>query len=163
MEGVTYDSNTDKLYVVWEKSNDPGVTEQEIRRFDLSTAELSPGVTPSMNDPFANGVLDSLGLIDLSGLHFNSITNTLLILSHESDELLEVSPTGTLLSSISLTGPNQMSQPEGVTMGDDGRLYVVGEADELAIFVGPEPAIPEPSAAALVIASLAGALRRRRA
>ncbi len=162
LEGVSYDPNTDDIYVVWEKSDNPGTTEQEIRSFDLSTAELSPGVTPSMNDPFANGVLDSLGLIDLSGLHFNSVTNTLLIISHESDELLEVSPTGTLLSSISLTGPNQMNQPEGVTMGDDGRLYIVGEADELAIYVGPEPAIPEPSTFALVFASLACVLRRRR-
>ena len=165
LEGITYNSAADQIYVVREQSP------QEIRSFDLSDAEalaaiggagLESAIAGIMSDPFDAGNLNSLALGDLAGLHFNTATNSLLILSEQSDRLVEVSPAGALLSSISLTGENQLNQPEGVTMGSDGTIYIVGEPDELAVFVGPEPSVPEPSVALLALLAWLGALKRRR-
>ena len=122
---------------------------------------MQSGVIPTMSTPFNAGNLN--GLSDLAGLHFHSPTDTLLILSHESMRLIEVTPTGTIQpGSISFTGENAMTQPEGVTVGSDGTIYVVGEPDQIAVFVTSETGIPEPSALVLMLFGLACFLKRQR-
>ena len=85
----------------------------------------------------------SLG--DVAGLHSLANGNTLL-LSEASAVLLELSPQGEVVSEKSFAGLRYDSfvmfksirQPEGVTVADDGRLYIVSEPNQLFIFNKPE-------------------------
>lgn len=81
----------------------------------------------------------SLG--DVAGLHSLDNGNTLL-LSEASRTLIELSPTGQELSrkifgwriSDPFRSFDYIRQPEGVTVSDDGRLFVVSEPNQLFVF-----------------------------
>ncbi len=85
-----------------------------------------------------------VSLEDVAGLHSMSNGN-LLFLSEASRILLELSPSGELLSKKSMGAFGydpfdlfyQVKQPEGVTPSDDGRLFVVSEPNQLFIFQKP--------------------------
>ncbi len=73
---------------------------------------------------------------DLSGLHFDADTGHLLLLSDESKLLAEIDLEGNKISYMDLErGFNRLDQAvpqaEGVTLDDDGRLYVVSEPNLL--------------------------------
>lgn len=80
----------------------------------------------------------------------------LLIYSQESALLMEVSRTGTVLSTFSFAG--LAGDAEGVTIDRDGNIYVVGEAPEMFVLAP----IPAPSAVALAGLCAGFAARRRR-
>jgi len=69
---------------------------------------------------------NDLFLDDLSGLHFDSSSNHLLILSDESKRLAEIDLQGHKVSYMELDG---IPQAEGVTMDNKGNLYIVSEPD----------------------------------
>jgi len=83
-------------------------------------------------------------LEDVAGLHSLKNGNT-LFLSEASRMLLELSPNGEILSKKSFGGLRfdpfgvfqYIRQPEGVTLSDDGRLFVVSEPNQLIIFHKP--------------------------
>lgn len=71
-------------------------------------------------------------MMDLSGLHYNSKYKRLLVLSHESKLLIEVNNEGDKISYLDLEYgfgglKNDILQAEGVTMDDDGNIYIVSE------------------------------------
>lgn len=75
---------------------------------------------------------------DIAGLHLDQIGNTLLAVSEESNQLLQYSLDGHLLSTLSLSRDPFglwpfMEQPEGVAMDDSGKIYLVGEPNQLAV------------------------------
>jgi len=80
-------------------------------------------------------------LDDVAGLHSMRNGNT-LFLSEASRTLIELSPTGKELSRKTfgwqMSDPfslfDYIRQPEGVTVSDDGRLFVVSEPNQLLIF-----------------------------
>jgi uncharacterized protein YjiK len=79
-----------------------------------------------------------LPLEDISGLHFVEQSQQLLVLSHESRELLAIDFAGRIHSRFDLDpsffGFNrQVEQPEGVTMDDQGLVYIVGEPNILLV------------------------------
>lgn len=83
-----------------------------------------------------------LFLDDLSGLHFNEKTGSLLMLSHESRLLAEVDHHGKQLSFLELSkGFSGLSanvpQAEGVTMDEEGTLYIVSEPNLFYAFSKP--------------------------
>ena len=132
-EGITYDSVNDVLYVGREKDIRGVYTVQ-------NPLSISGNVTVPATQPFnLENILGSYqgGLIDLAGLSFTP-NGTLLILSEESDNIVEVNATsGAFISNLVLRNSSNtllFDQPEGVTTISQDEFMVVGEADEFAIF-----------------------------
>lgn len=147
MEGISYDPETNKMFIVEETNPNPRMFE-----FNLPSS-LSGNLSPSI--VMENPLLAD----DYAGLHFLGTTNGsdcrnssdhFLLLSHESQMVYEVDRNGNLFSSLDL-GPNGanntlsssgISQAEGVTMDDDGNIYVLGEDNEFYKFSNPNPSDP---------------------
>ena len=68
----------------------------------------------------------SVGVTDLSGIHYVPSRRCLLIISDASNLLLEVSLTGQVLKTYPLPGKKQ----EGITTDRDGFLYIAQDAKE---------------------------------
>ncbi len=71
-------------------------------------------------------------MYDFSGLHFDNNTRHLLFLSHESNLVAEVSLDGIQVSFAELEKgflglKKDIPQAEGVTMDNNGNLYIVSE------------------------------------
>ncbi len=79
---------------------------------------------------------------DLSGLHFDNRSGNLLVLSDQSALLTEMSLDGEVVSSLGLglisSVPGGIRQPEGVTMDDEGNVYIVSEPNLLYRFTPGE-------------------------
>lgn len=67
-------------------------------------------------------------LKDISGLHFDSSTQTLLVLSDESKLVLTIDSQEKITGCAPLfTEVKTIRQPEGITMDDKGNLYIISE------------------------------------
>jgi uncharacterized protein YjiK len=125
-EGVGYDRESDRLFVV--KEHSPRKL-YEIR-----------GLKASLNGTFNLKVIDRDKWIqdkafaaDLSSVHFDERTGHLILLSDESKLVMELDgDTGKLISFRSLLGgfaglQHSVPQGEGMTLDADGDLYLVSE------------------------------------
>ncbi|MGI9273598.1 MAG: SdiA-regulated domain-containing protein [Endozoicomonas sp.] len=79
---------------------------------------------------------------DYSGLHFDDKTGHLLVLGDESRRLTEMDDQGKIVSYMELSDgwhglEDSIPQPEGVTMDDDGNLYVISEPNLFYRFEKP--------------------------
>lgn len=155
VEGLSYDPVSGGFVFVKER------VPQEV---NLASIDFASG-TAAVSSLFS----PSLGVLDLSdvqvlrtvpGLAGTADADNLLIFSQESSRLLEVSRTGTVLSSFDFTA--LASDAEGVAIDADGVIYVVGETP--AMYVLTPPPVPEPGTYALLGAGLvlAGGFARRR-
>lgn len=157
LEGISFDPISGNVYGVKEK------TLQEI--YTIAGLDL-----PSMTGGTVSSILPSLGLLDLSDVQILSTVpslvgtghqNNLLVLSQESNLLLEVDLAGNILSQLDLGASGLAlgsTSIEGVTIDENGTIYLVSEDPKMFILN-----VPEPSTAALI--ALGGALlgfRRRR-
>lgn len=75
---------------------------------------------------------------DISGLHFAQDSQQLLVLSDESRRLLAINFSGEIQSqfdfNLGFFGLNrEIEQPEGVTMDNNGQIYIVGEPNILLV------------------------------
>lgn len=124
-EGLAYDLVGKRLFVA--KERDP-LRIYEVRGFP----NLDPAA-PSSVQISENLDRDAAIFVrDLSSLHYDSLTGHLLALSDESRLVVELDEAGKPISSLSLL-PGQhglkksVPQAEGITMDDQGVLYLTSE------------------------------------
>ena len=91
--------------------------------------------------PFSYG---NLGMRDISSLSIDARTGHALVLSDESRMLLEIDRAGQPVSFLSLSAgrnglSNSIKQAEGVTMDEEGNIYIVAEPNLFYVF-SKEPA-----------------------
>ncbi|GGI79844.1 SdiA-regulated domain-containing protein [Shewanella gelidii] len=121
-EGIAYHAEKDGFYIVNERFPMEVI---KISNWLNGQGPLSIGPEKQMNR--MNNFMD-----DFSGLHFNSNNQTLLFLSDESMLVTEVALDGSKLSYLDLEkgffGLKQdIPQAEGITLDQDGLLYIVSE------------------------------------
>ena len=129
LEGIAWSKN---LGILIAKEDEP----EQLYHFDQQL-QVGNNLSSFLNHSKQRGRLG-----DVAGLHSLANGNT-LFLSEESRLLLELSVTGEVLSSKSFEYDPfgifyYIRQPEGVTMADDGRLYIVSEPNQLFIFEKPK-------------------------
>lgn len=124
-EGLAFDSRSQRLFIAKEKLP---VQILEVDGFYNNSAEGALNLvvhTDIARDKY-------LPLTDLSSLHYEVNTGHLLALSDESEMIVELDMEGNLISSFTLRAGNQglrktVPQAEGVSMDDEGNLYVISE------------------------------------
>lgn len=176
IEGISYDPLTSGFLAVKEKQPE-GIFQTTIN-FAAGTASNGSPTTVNSTDlfnPALAGLLDFadvFALSNLSSLNGFADYNHLLLLSQESGKVIETDRAGNIFSSLTLVSDpgNPLSIPdqqhEGVTMDDNGFLYLVsenggGDIDHPQLWVYSP--VPEPGAGGLVLAGigLLSGIRRR--
>lgn len=128
-EGIASNPGSGRLYVSNEK--EPKKVFQ-LDGFVDDTSHLS------VSSPWSLDV-DSLDSEDISGLYFDHRLNHILLLSDESQRLVEASLEGKVISSLDLGEDNdnvfeEIPQAEGVALGSDDTLYILSEPNLLFTF-----------------------------
>ncbi|WP_256873327.1 SdiA-regulated domain-containing protein [Pseudomonas taiwanensis] len=124
-EGVAYDATHDRIFVA--KERDPR------RLFAVSGVKASLGGKLQLKvEDLSDWIDRSVFAKDISDLHFDTRTGHLLVLSHESKLVIELGENGEMVSFRTLLGhigdlKESAGQAEGLTLDDDGTLYVVSE------------------------------------
>jgi len=150
-EGISYEPSTDAFFIVKEK--DPQGAFVATIDFAAETGTINELFTPNLG---VSDLSDIQALSTVPSLAGRPDADNLLIFSQEAELLMEVSRTGAILSTFDFD--LLADDAEGVTLGPDGTIYVVGERPELFVL---KP-IPEPGTATLALGGLAGAALRRR-
>ncbi|MGE7955682.1 SdiA-regulated domain-containing protein [Pseudomonas sp. NPDC089530] len=131
-EGVTYDAANDRLFVT--KERDPR------QLYEIS------GVKKSLEGKLQIKVLDLTAWVDrsffgkdISDLYYDPKTGHLVMLSQESALMVELSDKGEMVSFRTLLGrfsdlKESTYGAEGLTMDNDGNLYVVSEPNLFYLF-----------------------------
>ncbi|WP_082936297.1 SdiA-regulated domain-containing protein [Halodesulfovibrio spirochaetisodalis] len=122
LEGIAIDPETNVIFAVQERNPLKIIT---ISGLADGKRGIEIGTPPNID-------VTSLNLRDLSGLHFDSKTGHLLMLSDESKLLVEVSMQENDISYFDLEAgffglTDKIPQAEGVTMDADRNLYIVSE------------------------------------
>ena len=128
IEGVAYDAAHKRFFIVKEK--------QPRKIYEVLTPVA--GKPATITTPW-DIEAQSFGCSDLSGIYFHAASGHLLILSDESKCVVEATVTGQESGRLSLRAgsagmPSDAPQPEGITMDDNGNLYIVSEPNLLYIF-----------------------------
>lgn len=130
LEGITGDMKTGRFFVVKEKNP------RRIYEFAVPSAEKP---APEIKRPWdAQAMLK--GADDLSAICFHPSSGNLLLLSDESACIVECTTDGRQLAKLPLTAGSaglqaSLKQPEGLTLDDDGNMYVCCEPNLFYIFV----------------------------
>lgn len=119
-EGVAYDSILETFYVVKESSP------RRIRSFVRPSSPADTSVTA--DTPFD---ANQLPAADLSAVGLDTRTGRLLILSHESHKLMDVSLDGTVLGELAMA---DASQHEGVALDSSYNIYITSEPRSYRIY-----------------------------
>ncbi len=128
LEGLAYDPKNRRFYILKEKQP------RKIYRVEVRPETDKPDIA-SPWDVQKHG----LGLSDLSGVHFDARTGHLLILSQESQTIVETTLDGKEVSRLKLTPGNAgltqpLPQPEGICLDDEGNLYICSEPNTFYVF-----------------------------
>lgn len=120
-EGIAYNKNKDEFYIVNEK-------------FPVETITVSNWLSNNvLSINFDNNFSAGTSFVsDLSGIHYNSNLNNVLLLSDESMLLTELDLEGNNLSFMDLEKgflelKNDIPQAEGITLDENNNIYIVSE------------------------------------
>ncbi|MDA1044403.1 MAG: SdiA-regulated domain-containing protein [Verrucomicrobia bacterium] len=130
LEGVTYIPARDEFIVVKEK--------KPMRIYAVARKSLSEA-SPEILHPW-DAEKKSHHLDDLSAVHFDAASGHLLLLSHESKSVTEVTAQGDKVSVLSLTSGHSglsadIPQAEGITLDKNNHLFIVSEPNLIYEFV----------------------------
>ena len=133
LEGLSFDKENRRFFIVKEKNP---------RKFFHVTLGPDPDSVPMITEPWKKSRLKSLRQKDLSGVHFHSATRQLLVMSHESRNIVQCSLDGRPVSRLSLDVGSAglkraIPQAEGITMDDRQVLYVLSEPNLFYVFKPP--------------------------
>lgn len=170
LEGIAYDWNEGRYLVSKEKNDGTGKGGiYEVSYSDVDEEWDSSRLIDLTNQasPAPLGSLQGV-VTDLSGVHYNSDTGRLYIVSQESEKLIEVAlfandgySAGDLVTARTVADP--ATQVEGVTFSTNyDFMFVVGESRELYIYQqqGQSVTIPEPTSGLLLLCGVGGLVRR---
>lgn len=151
LEGASYERSSGDYFFVKEKT--PQAAYQATIDFTVANVTPTSLFSPALG---VSDLSDLFVLSNIAGLTGSGDEGNLLILSQESGMLLEVSRTGAILSSLSIAGLS--GNAEGITMDDEGVIYVCDEGPNVYVFTQ----IPAPGGACVALLGLGAAARRRR-
>jgi uncharacterized protein YjiK len=171
LEGVAYDPVTNTL---WGTKEQAPITIYQ-------TSDISAGTNVTVSNPFPGNRFSRAGINSMSDIYMLASSSAfalddprrlnLFILARDSKVILEMTREGDLVSKLDISFLGR-STIEGITMDDQGNIYLV--AEQMANGVGNDgksalyvlSAVPEPSTYALIgIASLGailGYVRKRK-
>ena len=134
LEGADYDAAGDRLFLVKEHSPRQLLEVAGLRR------SLTTGATAITLTDRSAWLDDHDMARDLSSVHHDAASDHLLLLSDESRLMMELDAEGRLVSYRSLWGgfaglADRVPQAEGLTLDDQGRLYLVSEPNLFYRFV----------------------------
>lgn len=151
LEGVSYNPADNSIHTVkegdLERNPRPWNEDRDYYSFIRHTSDVPSQTTTEpcdvLSSPFNNFIdlsgMHHLGLTD--GLHHLGVAEHSMFLSHASRILLEIDENCNQISQLLLSAggangtlDNNINQPEGVTMDNNGNLYIVGEPNELYVF-----------------------------
>ena len=126
LEGVSWDSNANRLFVVKEK-----LPLRVLVITGLRADVHQPGFDIAINE-WKSSSAASLFMSDLSSLTYHEPTGNLLLLSDESALIVEYAPDGSPVDMLPLWRglhglKRKIPQPEGLSLGSDGAIYVLSE------------------------------------
>jgi len=129
-EGIAYDNVERCFYLVNEKRPMQLIT---IKGMPDNEEAIKISLGPDL-------ILCKLFMDDFSGLHFDSVTRHLLIVSEQSKLVSEVSCDGEVISFLQLKKgfsglKDDIPKAEGITMDDAGNIYIVSEPNLFYRFV----------------------------
>jgi uncharacterized protein YjiK len=172
LEGIAYNRVTGDYYGVKETSS------QTIWKVsDVDFANETATVT-TLFDPAILGLdrLSDIAVLSNGQFAATPFGDNLLILSGRSFKLLEVTQTGTVVSSYDLSGFRSLVDPaneggkfEGLTLDEAGNIYLVsddgdGPNQSYLVKLAYAAAVPEPASWAMMVGGfglIGGAMRRR--
>jgi len=140
LEGVTYNSNTGDYYAVKEKNP------RTLFRYNgtATAPNLLLACDIQANSFGMSDVSDIFHLAIPVGLNDLDVSDKMLILSDESNKVVEIDDNCNLYSTLNL--PTSYSgggtQHEGVTMDNDGNIYIVGEPNVLYVYSNTNLVLP---------------------
>lgn len=146
IEGISYDTVTGSYYTVKEK------TDQEV---NVNTIDFTNG-DAGVSSLFSAENLDLDDLSDIQVLSILGMSDSLLILSQESELLVEVDLEGNILSSYDLS--DLVDSVEGVTVDEEGNIYLVAEngSAPLLYVLSSTETVPVPGSFLLLATALTG-------
>lgn len=173
LEGISYDPRDGSFVSVKQQ------TPQDVLAGMLTFAGGAGGASTMANlfDPALMAVLslsDVQTLSPVDALTGSAAANNLLVLSLTSRKLLEVTRAGVIVSQFDLSGVLPRNAIEGVTIDENGTIYLIAEQDQLAgapigsqsqlIVLSSVAAVPEPETWGLMLAGLGviGFMAKRR-
>ncbi len=123
LEGLGYDAKRNVLYVVKEKDS---------RQLYEVQIDGEPGAATLLGGPTKALKAE---LDDFAGLHFDNASQDFFVISHESNCVARIGPTGPCRGILKVNG----RQVEGVTLSPDGvDLVIVGEARQFVHYRRPQ-------------------------
>lgn len=136
LEGITYNPATNTLYAVKEKTSKA--------YYEIPMPTSFPHNPSTVASPCNLNVAPFTIISDVAAIHYvgltsgftdPNITDNMLILSEEMGMLLETDANCNIISTLTLPGGDF----EGVTMDNNGNIYLVQEPNKFYVYSNPNP------------------------